>query len=186
MYKDSEVLEKFLKHVPAQIVMLNELGQYIYVSTDAVTNVQVREAIIGKTDFDYCNIFNKPVAIAEKRSFYFKKALETKSKTSFNEIVEANGETFRFERIYRPVYDINNKLEYVIGYGFDNTEAKDNEIALSLFKVAVENSSDGIALCNKNGNYYYMNPIHAKIFEYENFLISLPIHYYISDFLLLK
>jgi PAS domain S-box-containing protein len=73
-----------------------------------------------------------------------------------------------FERIYNPVYDVNNNLEYIIGYGFDNTEAKDNEIALSLFKVAVENSSDGIALCNKNGNYYYMNPIHAKIFEYEN------------------
>jgi len=168
MYKDSEVLEKFLKHVPAQIVLLNELGQYIYISADAVTNDEIRHGIIGKTDLEYCEDFKRPKSIAEKRNFYFQKALETKSKTSFNEVVDFNGATFKFERIYRPVYDTNNKLEYVIGYGFDNTEAKDNEVALSLFKVAVENSSDGIALCNKNGNYYYMNSIHAKIFGYES------------------
>jgi PAS domain S-box-containing protein len=167
MYKESEVLEKFLKNVPAQIVLLNEIGQYQYISGDAVTNQELRNWIIGKTDFEYCIEKNKPIEIAEKRDFYFKKALETRSKTSFNEVIINNGISFKFERIYMPVYNTDNNLEYVIGYGFDNTEAKDNEVALQIFKEAIENSSDGIAFCDTEGKYYYMNKVHASIFDYK-------------------
>jgi PAS domain S-box-containing protein len=36
------------------------------------------------------------------------------------------------------------------------------------FKLAIENSFDGIALLNNSGDYYYLNAAHCKLFGYES------------------
>jgi len=37
-----------------------------------------------------------------------------------------------------------------------------------IFKLAIENAFDGIALLNNSGNYYYLNDAHCKLFGYES------------------
>jgi len=162
------VLRNFFDHVPAQLVVIGADARYKYVSTNAISNEEIRNWIIGKTDFDYCEYKNKPIEIAEQRYESFQKAIATKNKTSFTETIVNDGVTYRFKRVYMPVYLPDGELEYLIGYGFNITEAFNTEVSLEVFKEAVENSSEGIAICNSEGNYYYMNSVHAKIFEYDS------------------
>ena len=162
------VLRNFFDNVPAQLVVIEADGRYQYVSTNAISNEEIRNWIIGKTDFDYCEYKNRPIEIAEQRNESFQKAIATKSKTSFTETIVNDGVTYRFKRVYMPVYLPDGELEYIIGYGFNITEAFNTEVSLEVFKEAVENSSEGIAICNSEGKYYYMNSVHAKIFEYDS------------------
>jgi PAS domain S-box-containing protein len=167
MMTENYFLRNFFDNVPAQLVVIGADGRYRYVSTDAINNEEIRSWIIGKTDYEYCEYKNRPIEIADRRNAAFTKALAIKSKTSFTETIINEGVTYRFERVYKPVYLPSGELEYVIGYGFNITEAFNTEVSLEVFKEAVENSSEGIAICNPEGNYYYMNSVHAKIFEYD-------------------
>jgi len=157
----------FFENIPAEVVVLDIKGRYLYVSKDAIQNSDTRNWIIGKTDLDYCQYKEKPIKIAETRYASFRKSIDLKSKVYFSEIVNIDGGFKYYNRIYKPVLNAAGEINYVIGYGFDNTENHQKEIELSALKEAIDNSSEGIALLDANGNYFFMNKAHSVIFEYD-------------------
>ena len=64
--------------------------------------------------------------------------------------------------------DRDGAVEYIIGIGIDITERKLVQEAMQRQLAAVEAAIDGIALCDREGRYTYLNQAHAQIFGYDD------------------
>jgi PAS domain S-box-containing protein len=124
--------ESILNNIPVDIAIFNEQHQYLFVNPYAVKSEEIRKFLINKTDFDYCQTYQKSLAIAEHRHELFQRALETKSVVEFTDEVkkiEDGSSRFILRRFY-PIYDAANEFMLMAGYGIDITEKILNTIAL--------------------------------------------------------
>ena len=112
-----------LSSIPVDIAVFDPEHRYLFINPFAVGNPEVREFLIGKTDFDYCKHYNKDISIAEKRRALFNRA---KSGNETVEFVDASltreGAQVYMLRRFFPIFDSNSKLEYMLGFGVDITE----------------------------------------------------------------
>ena len=118
-----------LDAIPADIAVFDKNHRYVFVNKNAIKNDVLREWIIGKTDFDYCAEFNKPISIAEERRTVFNEAVEKGASSLEEKVLRENGEQYHLRHMVA-VYDEFNKLEYVIGYGINITSVKKTELDL--------------------------------------------------------
>lgn len=158
---------EILHAMPAELVIFDDKHRYVFVSNTAIINPEVRQWIIGKTDYDYCRKKGFDISIADKRRELFNKVLKSKTIDSIEEVIERDGKTFYAIRMMKPIFDEVGNLKCVIGYGLSVNRYKKFEEHLLQREAAMDAASDGIALCDPNGNYIYMNDSHARIFGYE-------------------
>jgi nitrogen-specific signal transduction histidine kinase len=123
--KELENQRSFLNHVldsiPVDIAMFNAKHQYTYMNRVAVKNDDLRNWLINKTDFDYCDLKGIDNAMAMIRHNNFVEALITKEEVRFIDEIQKNGHTKHVVRNYHPIVK-DNKVIDVVGYGIDLTE----------------------------------------------------------------
>jgi PAS domain-containing protein len=118
--RQAELLARVLDSIPADIVMFNTKHQYTYINQTAINNEQVRNWLLGKTDFDYCSYKGIDTKLAVIRRQYFNKALRTKSTVDYvDKVKKDNGYVYVLRR-FEPVVK-KGKVQEVIGYGVDIT-----------------------------------------------------------------
>ncbi|MCG9879424.1 MAG: PAS domain S-box protein [Bacteroidia bacterium] len=167
MNRQKEFYETIFNNIPADIVAFDKNHKYLFLNAYAVRNKEVRDWLIGKDDFEYCEARNKPKDIAISRREHFKKIVENKIPQQFEEKMnQANGKNTFHMRAMHPVLNEYDEVDLVIGYGIDITTIKEQEDIILRQNEAIINSPDGIALLDNNGLYTYMNPAHETIFEY--------------------
>jgi PAS domain S-box-containing protein len=158
--------ENLINHIPAYISVLDKNQKYLYLSDNCVANDETKNWLLGKTDYDYCKHREKPIQLAQDREKLFRKVLKDKQPASIKEkFVTKHGAKYQL-RMLTPVYDEQQKLLYVIGFGTDVSELKEKEEIIAKQYLAIDNSSLGIALLDENGNYSFMNKYHAEVFGY--------------------
>jgi PAS domain S-box-containing protein len=124
--------ETILNEMPADIAVFDKNYRYVYLNPNAVKDEQIRNLMIGKTDFDYAELKNKDVSIAKKRQELLREATKTKAGITFEETLQINEleKKYMLRKTY-PYYDINNDVQYVIGFGIDITKEKLHELSLA-------------------------------------------------------
>jgi signal transduction histidine kinase len=117
------ILNKF----PADIVVFDTKHNYLFVNELAVSDEETRKWLIGKNDFEYCELKGIDDKIAYKRRLLFNEAILTKSDVEWiDEHRSIDDKAKYILRKFHPVFE-NNKLKYVIGYGIDVTALKNAE-----------------------------------------------------------
>lgn len=119
--------EDFFGHVldnlPADLVVFDSNHRYLYINPKAVKSQEVRDWMIGKTDFDYAEFRNKPIEIAEKRREVFQEAMRTKSPSEWVEkLTTDTGETEYHLRRFFPKFTPSGELDFMIGYALNITD----------------------------------------------------------------
>ncbi|UYZ57822.1 ATP-binding protein [Hymenobacter latericus] len=128
-----EFYESILRHLPADVAVLDAEHRYMFANPGAIKNPEVRRWIIGKTDFDYCAYRGRPEQVAASRWQLFEQAKATGERVAFEEqLVKPNGQLEYAQRHYQPVYDHSGQLQMMIGYGSDTTEQRVAEEKLRL------------------------------------------------------
>ena len=124
--------EGILNEIPADVVVFDKHHNYLFINPNGVKDKTVREFLIGKNDYDYCTYRNKDFSIADERRALFLKTIESKKGISFEEkIIEKEGHfTYKLRKFY-PTFDQNNECQYVIGFGMDITDLKNQEFLIS-------------------------------------------------------
>lgn len=167
MNRQKEFYETIFNNIPADIVAFDKNHKYVFLNKYAVRNDEVRQWLIGKDDFEYCDWRNKPRDIAASRRNHFNKIVESKIPQQFEEkMKQPDGKSTFHMRAMHPVLNEYNEVDLVIGYGIDITTIKEQEDIILRQNEAIINSPDGIALLDNSGLYTYMNPAHETIFEY--------------------
>jgi PAS domain S-box-containing protein len=116
--------EGILNNIPADIAVFDDQHRYVFVNQKGLTNEGMRNWLIGKTDFDYCELKNLDKKQAEKRREFFTKAVTTGEQIEWVDEHETNtGEKKYILRKFYP-YKEDEKIRYVIGYAIDVTSIK--------------------------------------------------------------
>jgi PAS domain S-box-containing protein len=116
--------EGVLNNIPADIAVFDDQHRYVFVNQKGLTNEGMRNWLIGKTDFDYCELKGLDKKQAEVRRGYFKTALTTGEQIEWvDEHITKTAEKKYILRKFYP-YKEDDKIKYVIGYGIDVTSIK--------------------------------------------------------------
>lgn len=158
--------ENLINHIPAYISVLDKNQKYLYLSDNCVANDEIKNWLLGKTDYDYCNYRERPIELAQEREKLFRKVIKEKKPASIKEkFITKDGVKYQL-RMLTPVYDEQQRLLYVIGFGTDVSELREKEEIIAKQYLAIDNSSVAIALLDENGKYTFMNQYHAEVFGY--------------------
>jgi PAS domain S-box-containing protein len=119
--------ESVINNINIDIAVFDMDNRYCLISKSAVKDDQLREWLIGKTDFDYCLRRNKDITLAEERTARHKIVNETnKALEWIEETKDADGTSKYFVRIIKPFKDHQGN-PYKVGYGLNVTLLKNIE-----------------------------------------------------------
>lgn len=165
---ESAFYKKILDSLPSDIAVFDEKHRYLYLNAHAIKDKQVRDWLIGKDDFDYVRRRGISESIAELRRARYQHFLANKMEQySFEETMERNGEKVTNLRIMKSVNDENGDFDFAVGYGLNINQLKDYETKIKNQEIAIEVSTDGIAILNEFGEYSYLNDAHVKMYGFE-------------------
>jgi PAS domain S-box-containing protein len=141
--------EKILDCLPTDVAVFDSNHKYLYLNPAAIRNDELRKYIIGKDDFEYAKHTGRDQLFAQERRDRFSKAAKTNSIVEWiDEIKKNDGTTSFHTRKFAPVYDNNENLEMMVGFGVDITAQKKAEAALKIsherFSYASQATSDGL------------------------------------------
>ena len=124
--------DTILNNIPVDIAVFDPDHRYLFINPFAVNNTEVREFLIGKTDFDYCEHYGKEIKIAEKRRELFNRAKNASDIIEFidHSFKKDGSEVFMLRRFF-PIINKNSELLYVLGFGIDITEKMQQSIKLA-------------------------------------------------------
>lgn len=115
--------DDILNKIPTEIAVYDHNQKYLYVNPKGIESEEIRDWIIGKTDFDYCKLKGIDETIAKKRSESFEKVKENESVEWIDELKMDDGEIKYMLRILHPL-EGNDK--YILT-GYDITDIKKAE-----------------------------------------------------------
>lgn len=124
--------ENVLNQIPSDIAVFDKSHKYLFVNPIGIKNPEIRQWIIGKTDYDYCEFRNKPRSIADDRHLLFESVIQSKELKVWEEELKRDDNSVEYYLRYMyPVFDQNNEVSMVIGYGVNITERKIAEKAIA-------------------------------------------------------
>ena len=116
---------RLVEDLPIEVVVMGPQGQYLYINPKAIPNKDLREVLIGETDVEYCQEMGLHPEVALRRRSHRRRAISTKTTTSFEEILPGEDGTYRtFTRILTPVIDKSGSVTAVVAYGVETTDLK--------------------------------------------------------------
>jgi PAS domain S-box-containing protein len=127
--KGKKYNETILDSMPADIAVFDKNHNYLYINPNGIRDVETREWIIGKSDFDYCDYKGLDKSMAEKRRDLFNIVVETKQQIEWLDEYHRENEDIYVLRRFCPVY-IDGVFIYMIGYGIDVSELKRTQNSL--------------------------------------------------------
>ena len=117
--------EYILNNLPSDIAVFTTDHKYLFINPQAIKDKDTREFMIGKDDFDYCNLKGIPTDSAKVRRAAFRKVITEKNEFEWEDrVVDSAGNHKVILRKMSPVFDDNNKISCVLGYGIDITAIK--------------------------------------------------------------
>ncbi|MBC7722900.1 MAG: PAS domain S-box protein [Pedobacter sp.] len=164
--------ESILNGIPSDIAVFDDKHRYLFVNPTAVKDDVLRAWLIGKTDEEYCNYRNKPMAIAQGRREIFNRVLTTKTLQSWEEeLVGFGGKPDYHLRNMYPIIDTDGSLKMIIGYGINITKRKLAEKQLQESEQRFKSIADHtpIPICNfdKQMNISYINNKFLDVIGYK-------------------
>ena len=125
-----EFYEAIINNLPNDLVVFDPQHTYVLINKSAIRDANLREYMLGKTDFDYCQYKNLAPSIAQQRREKFNYVIENKASYKWEESKKAGDKTEVISRTMRPVLNEIGETSYVLGYGMDISELRAAEALL--------------------------------------------------------
>ena len=119
--------ETILNLLPVDVVVFDAEHRYQFVNPAAIQDQELRQWLVGRDDFAYCEHRGRPRALAESRRRLFEQALAGRRGVSWEETIPSPMGPRRALRHFSPVYAPTGDLRLVLGYGLDITERYEAE-----------------------------------------------------------
>jgi len=134
--------EDVLNNIPADIAVFDKNHNYIFINPKGVANLELREWLIGKNDFDYCKLKGIDDSIAVERRKRFNECVASKRKIEYLDKHKVPNSEYSYKYILRNFYPYfeNQELKFVIGYAIDITEKIEFEERLT--KAIIKTQED--------------------------------------------
>jgi PAS domain S-box-containing protein len=121
--KQKQFTDEILNKIPTEIAVYDSQEKYLYVNPKGIESQEIRDWVIGKTDFDLCKLKGLDPALAEKRHWSFQNIQSNESVEWIDEIPQEDGSTKYMLRILHP---LDKKKKFILT-GYDITQLKQAE-----------------------------------------------------------
>jgi signal transduction histidine kinase len=121
--KQKQFTDEILNKIPTEIAVYDSQEKYLYVNPKGIESQEIRDWVIGKTDFDLCKLNGLDPALAEKRHWSFQNIQSNESVEWIDEIPQEDGSTKYMLRILHP---LDKKKKFILT-GYDITQLKQAE-----------------------------------------------------------
>lgn len=164
-----------LNNLPSDVVMWSIDHRYQFVNKTAVSDDYTRNWLVGKDDFEYCEMkgIDKELAFSRRREF--NTMLNTRQPVRFIEKFNKGKNIYKL-RILHPFININNDIEFVIGYGIDISEQIENEQYAKLQEARIRQfldiTKEGVFRINLQGSLLAYNKTLLSLLMIDNELID--------------
>lgn len=128
--KQRNFYESILNQVPAEIVVADHNQKYLFISESAIKDVELREWLIGKNDFDFCEYRNISMDLARERFSKYQEVRNTLKVAEWTEKFTKNGQDIYLLRRLVPLFNNNDEIEMFIGYSLDITDSEEYRLEL--------------------------------------------------------
>ena len=99
--------------------------RYMLINEFAVKNKEVRNWLIGRTDFDYCEFKGSDDSMAKTRKEFFEQSKRERRMVEMEEkIIDAEGKTRYSLKRFKPII-VQDEIKYMMGFGMDVTAVID-------------------------------------------------------------
>ncbi|MFM7767875.1 MAG: PAS domain-containing protein, partial [Bacteroidota bacterium] len=168
--------EEILNNLPSDVAVFDMNHRYLFVNPMGIKNPEIRQWIIGKDDFEYCEMRGRDPHLAVKRREVFNKVVETKGTVEYiDSILMPDGKTTHTFRRFYPLIK-NGELQYVIGYGVDVTSIVEAEEMVKRQKNFYESMLDrmpiDVGVIDHELRFVYLNKKAVKRDEIREWLIG--------------
>ncbi|MFD2244936.1 PAS domain S-box protein [Pontibacter ruber] len=117
--------EDILNHIPSDVAVYNSDLHYLFVNPAAVSDPELRQWIVGKTNEEYCAYRNVPLERIKSRGDQLRRVLDEKRKVAFEEtLVDRDGNPSHHLRRLNPVLDEQGNVKLIIGHGLNITDLR--------------------------------------------------------------
>lgn len=138
--KNRRLNDSVLHKIPADVAVFDENHNYKFINSNGIANRDLREWMIGKNDFDYCQFKGLDTKLAEERRRYFMQAKTSKESVDWIDQITKADKKFYIYRRFSPIYN-NDEFMYMIGYGIDVTVLKETQLQLELQNKILTNKN---------------------------------------------
>jgi PAS domain S-box-containing protein len=163
--------DSILYNIPADIAYFDKDHNYLFINPQAISDDTTRNWLIGRNDFDYCEMRGIDTSIAKKRRAYFNQAKETKKQVDWIDEITINGKSKSVLRRFYPIF-MQGEFTNMIGYGVDVSELKSLQKTLDHTQyqkeLILKSALDGVVMIDNNWTVTYWNPEAENIFGWKS------------------
>jgi len=179
--------EFVLNAIPSDIAVFSTEHKYLFVNPQGIKSKEIREFIIGKDDYDYCNYKGISTELADKRRKAFNEVLQIgEYRNWYDDLRDVQGNRKVIYRRIGPLKDEHGVIKYVVGYGVEVTDtiiAQEKLIEsnkkLELLENFLNKTTDAIQVSDEYGNMIYVNDTASKRLGINQSDVK---NYHVSDF----
>lgn len=189
---EAELYKQVLDKLPADIALFDDQLNYKFVNKSAVKNDNVRQWLIGRSDYDYCRMRNISEKIAEERTSHLKKVKEA----GFLEFIEtfagpsSTVNTWSNRKMFS--FSDNSNQNYILGYGVPIEDGKrDNDKFLDV----LNSLNESVLELDYKGKFLLFNAAWGNLIGHESEKVGSQYfvdyvheedkHKFLSDFVLI-
>ncbi|MBC6612955.1 PAS domain-containing protein [Hymenobacter sp. BT507] len=164
LQQQREFYETVLNLLPVDVAVFDPEHRYLFLNPAAIASQEVREWIIGRNDFEFCEYRQRPVELAKVRHARFEQALATGQAVQWEESLESPQGQRRALRNMLPVYNPDGSLRLMLGYGLDITERYLAENRLRESEARLQEEQAFVQqVVNTVPDYIFVRDINTKI-----------------------
>ena len=153
--------EFVLNAMPCDVAVLDAEFRHVFVNTSGIRNPAVREWVIGKNSFEYCEQCNYPLSLATERHARLLQAANEGQLVTFEEAFVRPAGTRHMLRCLQPVFHADGSLNVIVAYGIDISARVLGEQLLRHAKLAAESAVRARELFLANMSHEIRTPMNA-------------------------
>jgi len=167
--KEQLLYRHILDKLPAELVVLNPLGRYIYANHTAIESKGRRGLLTGNRRERLSDLGNWIPAAESRRHEIMKECLTLKQPVTFEEkLTDIEGIERIYLRTIYPLLDENGEVELLIGYGMDITARKKSELELQRMAYVAEKTNGIVMITDPEKRIIWINNSFEKILGYKS------------------
>ena len=162
--------ESILFNIPADIAVFDKNHNYLFLNPNAISDESTRNWLIGKNDFDYCELKGLVSSRAQIRRDYFNEAATLQQQVEWIDEFKRDGEDRFVLRRFYP-YIVDGEMIYMFGYGVDITELRKTQNIVEKNEqrnqLILKSALNAIVFTNPAGEITFWNPKAELIFGWK-------------------
>lgn len=140
--QERDLYETIFNQIPADVVIIDREYRYVFLSHYAMQNTELREWLIGKTDYEYCAFRGIDPKLARDRQAILNEALITRKPVQLIEVRPDREGIVRHKlRMLSPVLNEAGEPFLFVGHGMDITPLVEKEQSLREQNLALEKAN---------------------------------------------